>query len=183
MNEGRFQLGLSVVLLLGTAWYAVTMASYPSNAGRVPLIVALVATGALVAQIVVQVRALRAPAPAPEPAPVVATGADSGDATLAAAEARAHEVEEATEGYDVLMAMDKVRRNRFVAIALFSILFYAGAVLIGFVLATGILITAFLLVARERVVTALVAGLSSMVAVYGLVVLVLGLPALDGYLF
>jgi hypothetical protein len=33
------------------------------------------------------------------------------------------------------------------------------------------------------VVTALIAGLGSMAAVYGLVVLVLGLPALDGYLF
>ena len=182
MNEGRFQLGLSVVLLLGTAWYAVEMASYPANAGRVPLIVALVAAVALVVQMVVQVRSLRAPAPAPEPvAPRRSTGA--GDATLAETEALAHEVEDAVEGYGVLMAMDRVRRHRFLAIALFSILFYVGAVMIGFVLTTGILITAFLLVARERVVTALVAGLTSMAAVYGLVVLVLGLPALDGYLF
>jgi hypothetical protein len=185
MNEGRFQLGLSIVLLLGTAWYAVQMASYPANAGRVPLIVALVAAVALLAQIAVQVRALRTPARVPEPAAVAATtdGTGDGEATLAAAEARAHEVEEATEGYDVLLALDAVRRNRFLAIAVFSLLFYVGAVMIGFVLATGILIPAFLLFAHERVVTALVAGLLSMASVYCLVVLVLGLPALDGYLF
>lgn len=181
MNEGRFQLTLSVVLLLGTAWYAVQMASYPANAGRVPLIVALVAVLALVAQIVVQIRALRAPAPVPAPAGAVADAV--GDPSLAAAEERVHEVEEATEGYDVLMALDAVRRHRFLAIAIFSILFYVGALMIGFVLTTGILITGFLLVARERVVTALAAGLLSLVAVYCLVVLVLGLPALDGYLF
>jgi hypothetical protein len=192
MNEGRFQLGLSIALLLGTAWYAFQMASYPANAGRVPLIVALVAAVALLAQIAVQVRALRTPARVPEPAAVAATTDGTGDgestlataeATLATAEARAHEVEEATEGYDVLLALDAVRRNRFIAIAVFSILFYVGAVMVGFVLATGILIPAFLLFARERVVTALVAGVLSMASVYGLVVLVLGLPALDGYLF
>jgi hypothetical protein len=79
--------------------------------------------------------------------------------------------------------MDRLRRFRFIAIAVFSVLFYVGALMIGFVLTTGILITAFLLVARERVVTALAAGLISAVAVYGLVVGVIDLPALDGYLF
>jgi hypothetical protein len=51
------------------------------------------------------------------------------------------------------------------------------------VLTTGILITLFLLQARERMVTAVVAGAVSAAAVYALVVLVIGLPPLDGYLF
>ena len=76
-----------------------------------------------------------------------------------------------------------VRRNRFVAIALFSVLFYAGALMIGFVLTTGLLITAFLLFARERAFTSVAAGVLSAAGVWALVVGVLGLPALDGYLF
>ena len=178
MSERVFQLVLSLVLLLGTVWYAIQMASYPANAGRVPFIVAVVAAGALVVQILVQVRDLRGPAP--EPASVVTTVPPD---PLATAEERVHEVDNALSGYTTLLALDRVRRFRFLSIAAFSILFYVGAVMIGFVLTTGILITVFLLVARERAVTALLAGLLSMAAVYGLVVLVLGLPALDGYLF
>jgi hypothetical protein len=183
MSEGRFQLGLSVALLLGTVWYAGVMASYPGNAGRVPLIVALVAAGALVAQIVGQVRALKAPEPAPVPVAAPAADDATDDDPLATAERRVQEVDEATEGFGVLLALDRVRRRRFIEIAVFSVLFYVGALMIGFVLTTGVLITGFLLVARERLVTALAAGLLSAAAVYGLVVLVIGLPALDGYLF
>ncbi|HUR02724.1 MAG TPA: hypothetical protein VM347_09300 [Nonomuraea sp.] len=183
MSESRFQLGLSAVLLAGAVWYAIEMASYPSNAGRVPLIVALVAIGVLVVQIIGQLRALRVPehakvAHVPQPSEFA-----THDHTLEEVEALAQDVEEATEGFDALLALDRLRRNRFIAISIFSVLYYVGALLIGFVLATGILITAFLLVARERVVTALVAGVISLAAVYGLVVLVLELPALDGYLF
>jgi hypothetical protein len=183
MSERRFQLGLSVALLLGTIWYAVEMASYPGNAGRVPLIVALVAGAALVAQIAVQWRALRAPEPVPVAVAAPVADVATNDDPLARAEERVQEIEEATEGYGVLLAMDRLRRFRFIAIAVFSVLFYVGALMIGFVLTTGFLITAFLLVARERVVTALAAGLISAAAVYGLVVGVIDLPALDGYLF
>jgi hypothetical protein len=181
MNEVRFQLGLSVALLLGTVWYALQMASYSANAGRVPLIVATVGAAALVAQIAVQWRERKGREPVPVPSPVLDSA--TSDDPLATAEARVQEVEEATEGYDVLLALDAVRWRRFVAISVFSALFYVGALLIGFVLATGILITGFLLTAGERVITALVAGSLSMASAYGLVVLVLGLPALDGHLF
>lgn len=183
MSENRFQIGLSAVLLVGTVWYAVEMASYPSNAGRVPLIVALVAIGALGVQLVAQVRALRAPEPAPVAAVPQAGDVATNDRTLEEVEALAQEVEEATEGYDALLALDRLRRNRFIAISIFSILFYFGALAVGFVLTTGVLITAFLLVARERLFTALAAGVLSAASVYALVVLVLELPALDGYLF
>jgi hypothetical protein len=184
MSERRFQLILSAVFLLGTIWYAVQMASYPANSGRVPLIVALVVAGCLVVQMVGQFRALRAPESEPVPVTVPAPGAtaSSGD-PLEGAEERVQEVEGAMSGYQTLLALDRVRRTRFIAIVLFSILFYVGALMVGFVLTTGVLITAFLLIARERLVTALAAGLVGAAAVYVLVVMVIGLPALDGYLF
>src|SRR4051812_49175247 len=183
MSENRFQLGLSAVLLVGAVWYAIEMASYPSNAGRVPLIVALVAIGALAVQIVAQVRALRAPEPAHVAHVPQATEVATHEHTLEEVEALAQEVEEATEGFDALLALDRLRRNRFIAISIFSILFYFMALAVGFVITSGVLITVFLLVARERLVTSLVAGLISAASVYALVVLVLDMPALDGYLF
>lgn len=184
MSERRFQLLLSAVLLLGTVWYAFEVASYPANAGRVPLIVALVTGAALILQIIVQIRALRSPERAPEPQPVSTEAAALGDDDLLArAEERAKEVDNALSGYDTLLRLDRRRFMRFVAIASFSILFYFGALMAGFVLTTGVLITVFLVVARERVATALFAGVVSAAAVYVLVVLVIGLPALDGYLF
>lgn len=187
MNERRLQLLVSAALLVVTVWYAVTMASYASNAGRVPLIVALVLAGVLVVQMIAQIRGLRAPEPEPDAHPVLATlgplAPVDDDDPMARAEQRVHEVEEATVGYGALLALDQVRRNRFIAIALFSVLFYVGALMIGFVLTTGVLITAFLLFARERAFTAVVAGAVSAGAVWALVVVVLGLPALDGYLF
>jgi hypothetical protein len=185
MTERRFQLGLSAVLLVATLWYVLEMVSYPSHAGRVPTIVALVMGGALVLQIVGQLRALRAPsAPArPDAVPPEAEVPRTSDDPLAYAEERVQEVEEATSGFGVLLALDSVRRRRFIEIALFSILFFVGALMVGFVLTTGFLIFAFLLVARERLVVALAAGLLSAGAVYLLVVVVIELPALDGYLF
>jgi hypothetical protein len=184
MSEGRFQLVFSTVLLLGTVWYAVEMASYPANAGRVPLIVALVSGAALVVQIIGQVRALRVRTSASEPAtaPVVAAALPDDD-PLAGAEERVQKVDNALSGYDTLLRLDRVRRWRLFAIVAFSILFYVSALMVGFVLTTGVLITLFLLVARERIITALAAGVVSAAAVYVLVVVVIGLPALDGYLF
>jgi hypothetical protein len=161
------------------------MVSYPSHAGRVPTIVALVMGGALLLQMVGQVRSFRASA-APSGPGGVATAAEglaSSDDPLAYAEERVQQVEEATSGFGVLLALDSVRRRRFIEIALFSILFYVGALMVGFVLTTGILISAFLLVARERLLVALAAGLLAAGAVYLLVVIVIEMPALDGYLF
>jgi hypothetical protein len=180
MTEGKAQLTLSAALLLGTVWYVAQMVSYPANAGRVPAIVALVTGGALLLQIVGQVRALRRPEPVPASA-VTSTLPD--DDPLALAEERVHEVDNAASGYDTLLAFDRVRRNRFLAIAAFSILFYVGALLVGFVLTTAVLIPVFLLISRERLVTAIVAGVVSAAAVYALVVVVIGLRPLDGYFF
>jgi hypothetical protein len=182
MTERRIQLTLSAVLLLVTAWYMVQMLSYPANAGRVPAIVALVTAGALVLQIVGQVRGLRRPEPAPAPASTVTANLPDHD-PLARAEERVHEVDSALSGYDTLLEFDRVRRNRFIAIAAFSVLFYVGALLVGFVLTTAVLIPVFLLVARERVMTAIAAGVVSAAAVYALVVVVIGLRPLDGYFF
>ena len=182
MNERVFQLVFSAVLFLGTVWYGVQMAAYPDNAGRVPVIVAVVAGGALLLQMAGQVRALRARTPEPEPTSVMAAVLPEDD-PLARAEERAHEVDTALSGFDALLALDRTRWVRFVAIAAFSVLFYVFALMVGFVLTTGVLITVFLLVARERLVTALAAGVVSAAAVYALVVLVLEMPALDGYLF
>jgi hypothetical protein len=184
MSERRFQLLFSAVLFAGTVWYAIVMGSYPSTAGRVPVIVAVVTGAALLLQMVGQLRALRAPAAAPEPEPVsVLTAVLPDDDPLATAEERVQEVDNALSGYDTLLRLDPIRRNRFIAIAAFSILFYVGALMVGFVLTTGVLITVFLLIARERWFTALIAGLVSAAGVYALVVLVIDLPALDGYLF
>jgi hypothetical protein len=181
MSERRFQLVLSAVFVLGTIWYAAEMGAYPSHAGRVPLIVAVVVAGTLVVQMVGQFRALRAPVTEPEPAPVAAAAIS--DDPLEGAEERVQEVDGALSGYDTLLALDRTRWNRFIAIAAFSLLFYLGALMVGFVLTTGVLITAFLLVARERLITALLAGLISAAGVYALVVVVMEMPALDGYLF
>lgn len=181
MTESRFQFGLSVVLLVGTAWYAMQMASYPSTAGRVPLIVAMVMGAALVLQMVGQWRARHATDSKPVPAPAQQHTAVDTDDPLPTADERPQEVEEASSGFDVLLALDKVKRNRLIAIFLFSVLFYAGALMVGFVVTTGVLITGFMLIAREKVWLSVLTGVLSSASVYALVVVVLDLPALDGY--
>ncbi|WP_225753484.1 hypothetical protein [Actinotalea sp. Marseille-Q4924] len=183
MSEKRFQIGLTVVLLAGTAWYAVQMASYPANAGRVPLIAALIMAAVLLVQLVVQVRAAPAPQPVLAPTPPSAVEVPAGGDPLAAAERLVHEVEEATSGFDALLALDGRRGRRLLTIVVFSVLYYFVALLVGFVISTGVLITGFMLIARERAWIAVVSGLLSSAAVYALVVLVLNMPALDGYLF
>lgn len=182
MTEKRFQIGLTSVLLLGTGWYAVQMASYPANAGRVPLIAALVMAAALIAQLFTQVRQARRPQVLAGPTGDVAADRDDAD-PLATAERRVQEVEEAASSFDALLALDSRRRMRLLTIVVFSILYFLVALLVGFVLSTGVLITTFMLVARERAWLALASGLLSAAAVYVLVVVVLDLPALDGYFF
>lgn len=184
MTERRFQLGLSAVLLAGTAWYAMQMASYASTAGRVPLIVAMVMGAALVLQIVGQWRARQSTDSKPAPAPARQHAAEDAADPLSTAEHRAHEVEEeASSGFDVLLALDKVGRNRLIAIFLFSVLFYVGSLLVGFVVTTGVLIIAFMLVAREKVWISVLTGAVSAASVYALVAVVLDLPALHGHFF
>lgn len=183
MTENRMQLGLSAVLFAGTVWYAVYMASYPSNAGRVPLIVAVVMGAALVVQMVGQLRTRCVPDEEPDAVPAQQQAAKDTDDLLATAEQRAHEVEEAASGFNALLALDNVRRTRLIAIVAFSVLFYVGALMAGFVVTTGVLITAFMLIARERAWLSVLTGVLCSAAVYALVVVVLGLPALDGYFF
>ena len=193
MNEKRFELLVSAVLLAFTVWYAVVMASYPSNAGRVPAIAAAVAAGALVVQLIIVSRTNDAPAATPSTETEASTGTPSLvdddlvreglDAGLTKEEAeRVSAVESDSASYSTLLAVTGLRRRRLIIIAIFAIAFYLCILLIGFVVTTGVMIAAILAVSRERLQTVILGGVIGAAAAYVLVVLVLGLQPMQGYL-
>lgn len=191
MNERRFELIVSWVLLGFTVWYIATMASYSNNAGRVPVITAAVAGVALIVQIVsLHVRRRKAAEHDEAHLPHLA------EAVLDRADARTEghdvqhphlteELEDELEkdSYDTLIAIKGVRLTRFLAMAAFCVLFYVGILVAGFVVTTGVLIAAIMLSAKEKLYTAVIAGLASAAAAYGLVVSLMGLQPWTGYLF
>ena len=190
MNERRFELIVSWILLGFTVWYLATMASYADNAGRVPAITASVAGVALVVQIATLHLRRRKPAHEEAHLPHLA------EAVLDRADARteghdvhhphlAEELEDELEkdSYDTLIAIKGVRRTRFLAMAAFCVLFYVGILIAGFIVTTGVLIAAIMLTAKERLRTAVVAGLAGAAAAYGLVVSLMGLQPWTGHLF
>lgn len=191
MNERRFELIFSYVLLGFTVWYLAAMVSYSGNAGRVPAITAAVAGVALVVQIVtLHLRRRKPPVHEEAHVPHIA------EAVLERADARTegHDVQHAhladeledeleKDSYDTLIAIKGVRRTRFLAMAAFCVLFYVGILVAGFVVTTGVLIAAIMLTAKEKLYTAVIAGLVGAAAAYGLVVSLMGLQPWTGYLF
>lgn len=190
MNERRFELIVSWVLLGFAVWYLATMASYPDNAGRVPVITAAVAAGALVIQIVTLHVRRRKPVAEEAHLPHIAEAVlDRADARTEGHDVQhphlAEELEDELEkdSYDTLIAIKGVRRTRFLTMAAFCVLFYAGILIAGFVVTTGVLIAAIMLSAKEKLLTALIGGLAGSAAAYGLVVSLMGLQPWTGYVF
>lgn len=190
MNERRFELIVSYVLLAFAVWYLATMASYPDNAGRVPVITAAVAAAALVVQIVTLHLRRRKAAEGEPPLPHLAGAVlDRADARTEGHDvqhphlAEELEVELEKDSYETLIAINGVRRRRFLAMAAFCVLFYAGILIAGFVVTTGVLIAAIMLSAKEKIYTALIAGVAGAAAAYGLVVSLMGLQPWTGYVF
>lgn len=180
MNELRFDRILTVVLLAFSTWYAVTMFLYPANAGRVPGIVALVAIGALIVQLALSFRPSK-PTTATAESPVLATPGSGEGATATGSLPIVQEVEPDT--YDNLLALRGPRLRRFLVISGFILAYYVGALLVGWVISTTVLLPAVLLLSGERVRVVVIAGVASAIGSYLLVVQLLGLPLLDGFFF
>jgi hypothetical protein len=183
MREDTFDLGLTGLLLFFGGWYALHMYAAPANAGRVPTIVAAVMLVALVIQGIQQLRRRRSSAVGPD-AP-----ATEGPATPDLALAILEDVPEPQtynepepDTYDTLIALDRGRRRRLLIVIAFSVAFYFGVVLVGFVVTSGVLIFAIYRLSGERLRTAVLGGVVGMLAVYALVVWILNLPALRGTL-
>lgn len=182
MSEDTFDIGLTGLLIVFGGWYGLQMYAAPANAGRVPAIVAAVVLVALFVQLTQQLRRRRSAAgEADEP------GTDASAATNASA--RASDMTEASSSnepepdtYHTLIALDAQRRRRLLIVALFSLAFYLGVVLVGFVITSGVLIFLIYRISGERLRTAVIGGVVGTSAVYALVVWVLNLPAVRGTL-
>lgn len=185
-NERRFDLGLALVLLGFAIWYGITMYNYPVGAGRIPAIVAAIMAGTLILQILLM---FRAPSRTLDEAdlPDRADGELQRDlsdhpATSSSITAPERTNEPEPDTYDTLIALSGTRRRRFFTIVAFSIAFYVGSMIVGFVVTSGALIGAVLLFARERAYVAVLGAILGSAAAYGLVVGLLNMRALDGYL-
>lgn len=170
MDEHRFDILLTLALLAGGVWYVLRMLAYPSTAGRVPAIVGAIMVVAALVQLAIQLVRYRRRDSAVAPA---------------AEEERVPRAEQEPEmdTYATLIALAPERRRKFLAIVAFSIAFYFGIILAGFVVTSAVLITAILLISRERVWVAVVGGVAGGAAAYGLVVGVMNAQPLTGLLF
>lgn len=197
MTARRFDLLVTCVLFAFGIWYGLEMLSYPDRAGVVPAVAAGIMVAALVVQLLLSLRKPRTPPEPPQAGPGAGHGATALGATPSStghhrvhmpsadlADVR-HAVEDKEleqDSYENLIVLRGVRRRRFLAIALFSVLFYVGYLLVGFVVTTGVLMAAILVAARERPHVVVIGGLVGAGAAYALVVSLLGIPALSGYL-
>lgn len=175
MSEKIFDRILTGALLMFSAWYCVSMLLYPSNAGRIPAIVASVAIGALLVQLWLSFRSRRA-----APSTVAEIPSVPDQPYLPRVEAESNEPEKDT--YDTLLAVRGKRLRRLLMICGFILAFYLSSILVGFVVTSAVLIPAIFLMARERIWVALIGGAVAAVASYLLVVQLLGLPLIQGYL-
>jgi hypothetical protein len=184
MNERRFELLLTWLLLAFALAYGVRMYTYPSDAGRVPSIVAAVMVAALVAQLVVMHRSPRQAAG--EPGVESRDGQDERrtptDTGPVVGQRQQGPAEPEPDSYETLISLTPLRRRRFWAITGFAVIFAVGIPLVGFVVTAGLTVAGILLVARERPRTVLAAAAVATAAAYGLVVGLIGLPPLHGLL-
>ncbi|MER3390871.1 MAG: hypothetical protein RJQ01_12700 [Microcella sp.] len=185
MSELRFERILTALLLVGSVWYAIVMFSYPSNAGRIPGIVAIVASVTLLVQLLLSLRTRSRSTPSDQDdRPVEEQGrspsrVDDADAQGASRPAPVLE----QDSYDTLIALRGARRRRFLIMAGYILVFYIGSLLVGFVVTTTVLLPVILLLAGEKVRVAVISAVVAAVGSYLLVVQLLGLPLLDGVLF
>lgn len=183
------------LLLLGLGlWYLVTMLSYPAGAGRIPAIAAAAFIAALVVQLLASFRTsasdqgshhaassasptagIASAAPTAKPHEGGGPGAPHVDAVAPP------DIE--PDSYDTLIRLSGARRRLFLGIATWAVLFYVGALAVGFVATFAVLFTGLLLYVRERPVVAVAAGLVSGLAMYAFVAVFLRLPAFSGFLF
>lgn len=180
MSELRFDRILTGALLAFSLWYAVTMFLYPANAGRIPGIVAAVAVVALIVQLLLSFRSpsrLAAIAGAEAAVPISPADAVPDNKLLAASPVLEQ------DSYENLLALRGPRLRRFLLISGFIVACYLGALLVGFVVATTVLLPVLLLLSGERTRVAVIAGVATAVSTYLLVVQLLGLPLLDGFFF
>lgn len=195
MTERRFEKLFTWTLLVCVVTYGAIMSSYPSNAGRIPVIVAGVAGAVLVVQLLALHRSGSATASGD---PVTNGGGGHGDVTPPGDElveagismglskedvARVSAVEVGANSYSTLLAVSGLHRRRLIIIAVFAVAFYLCILLVGFVVASGVLIAAILAVSRERIQAVILGGVVAAAAAYVLVVLVMGISPLQGYFF
>lgn len=193
MSARTFERLVALALLAFATWYFVTMLSYPEGAGQIPAIVAAVMMTALVVQLALS---FRAPAGETGPAPVrtdppsavsgalpLAAGPPAGDgAGLPASSAAGSPPDIEPDTYETLIRLTPTRRRLFLGIAVWTLLFYVGALAVGFVATFSVLFTALLMYVRERPVVAVVAGVLSGLVMYAFVSVFLELPAFTGFL-
>ena len=184
MNERRFELLLTWALLGFALAYGVRMYTYPSDAGRVPSIVAGVMVAALMVQLVLSRRSPREEA-AGEHA-TARSGSQEGQHSVtdtpSTERSEARPAEPEPDNYANLIALTPLRRRRFWTITGFAVIFAAGIPLVGFVVTAGVTVAGILLLAREQPVTVAAGAAVATAAAYGLVVGLIGLPPLHGLL-
>lgn len=186
MNERRFELLLTWVLLVFALAYGLRMHTYPSDAGRVPSIVAAVMVAALVVQLVLLHRRPHPRRGGEENDPAVygERGQRSATGVPETLEQRkSGPAEPEPDNYGTLIALTPLRRRRFGTITGFALAFAVGIPLVGFVVTSGLTVGGILVLARERAVTVMAGAVVATAAAYGLVVGVIGLAPLHGLLF
>jgi hypothetical protein len=198
VSARSFERLVTLVLLAFATAYLVKMLTYPEGAGQIPAIVAAVMIAALLVQLAASFRsgeggdaAPAAPAASAAPSPAAPSGAGRGGAASeqhAVASSVAASAEEVSppeiepDTYETLIRLRGQRRRLFLAIAVWTLLFYVGALAVGFVATFAVLFAALLIYVRERLVVALVVGALSGVLMYAFVTVFLGLPGFDGFL-
>ncbi len=208
MSARSFERLVTLVLLAFATAYLVKMLTYPEGAGQIPAIVAAVMIAALLVQLAASFRsgeggddagAAPAASAAPSSADPSSGGPSSGGPSSAApggaasaqhpvASSVAASAEEVSppeiepDTYETLIRLRGQRRRLFLAIAVWTLLFYVGALAVGFVATFAVLFAALLIYVRERLVVALVAGALSGVLMYAFVTVFLELPGFDGLL-
>jgi hypothetical protein len=185
MNERRFELLLTWVLLGFALVYGVRMYTYPSDAGRVPSIVAAVMVGALVVQLVTMHR-FPPRQTAGEPGGKSRDGENERrtptDTAPVVGRRESGSAEPEPDSYETLIALTPLRQRRFWTITGFAVIFAVGIPLVGFVVTAGLTVAGILLFARERPRTVVAGAAFATAAAYGLVVGLIGLSPLHGLL-
>ncbi len=198
MSARSFERLVTLVLLAFATAYLVKMLSYPEGAGQIPAIVAAVMIATLLVQLAASFRsggggddAPADPAASAAPSSAAPSGAGSvgaareQDAVAASVVASPEDVSPPDiepDTYETLIRLRGNRRRLFLAIAVWTLLFYVGALAVGFVATFAVLFAALLLYVRERLVIALAAGALSGVLMYAFVTVFLELPGFDGFL-
>lgn len=188
MTARAFDRIVTLALLSFGLWYLLTMLSYPEGAGRIPAIVATVMVLALALQLLLSFRGTAADESAADATAESATAGSAGQPAVDAGTSTAPGPDAVTppdiepDSYETLIRLSGARRRLFLGIAVWTLLFYLGALAVGFVATFAVLFAGLLFYVRERPLVAVTAGLISGLAMYGFVTVFLELPAFTGFL-